>query len=187
MGKAKLNIPMCAALILLLLTMVTTHMTSGLYARYAASASGEDSARVAKFDVITSLDNQDILLDCTANTSSGVYNIKIQNNSEVAIEYILNVRIVPKGATTALDGTDMNAYMAETKDTNGNDIFEKITFSNSMIFTRDQTPLLPGEEREHKLKLEIYDWGTISQDAPNSETYQRDFDITVEIQATQVD
>ena len=36
MGKAKLNIPMCAALVLLLLTMVSIYLVSGLYARYKA-------------------------------------------------------------------------------------------------------------------------------------------------------
>ena len=30
MGKAKLNIPMCAALVLLFLTMLSIHLTSGL-------------------------------------------------------------------------------------------------------------------------------------------------------------
>jgi len=45
--KAKLNIPMCLALILLCLTMFTTHLMSGLYARYVTKGSGEDSARVA--------------------------------------------------------------------------------------------------------------------------------------------
>ena len=42
-----------------LLTMVTTHITSGLYARYTGSASGSASARVAKFKVTGSLDKED--------------------------------------------------------------------------------------------------------------------------------
>ena len=54
MGKSKINIPMCAALVLLLLTMLSIHMTSGLYARYTTTAEASDSARVAKFDVSVS-------------------------------------------------------------------------------------------------------------------------------------
>ncbi|MBR4020581.1 MAG: hypothetical protein IKI99_04640 [Firmicutes bacterium] len=51
--EMKLNIPMCAACILLCLTLITTHMTGGLYAKYTASGAGSDSARVAKFNEIT--------------------------------------------------------------------------------------------------------------------------------------
>lgn len=48
---AKVNITFCAAVVLLFLTLVTTHFTGGLYARYAASDNAQDSARVASFDV----------------------------------------------------------------------------------------------------------------------------------------
>lgn len=53
MKKAKLNIPICAALVLLFLTMVSIHMTSGLYARYTTQDSGGDAARVISFSRVT--------------------------------------------------------------------------------------------------------------------------------------
>ena len=51
MGKTKLNIPMCAAVVLLYLTLLSIHLTSGLFARYTTTVTASDSARVAKFDV----------------------------------------------------------------------------------------------------------------------------------------
>ena len=51
--KTKMNIPMCLAAILLCLTLISIHLTSGLYAKYINSASGNDSARVIKFGELT--------------------------------------------------------------------------------------------------------------------------------------
>ena len=51
--KTKINIPMCLAVILLCLTLISIHLTSGLYAKYISSASGNDSARVIKFGELT--------------------------------------------------------------------------------------------------------------------------------------
>jgi len=50
---SKLNIPMCAAVVLICLTMFSFHFTSGLYAKYSTDASGSDSARVISFGEIT--------------------------------------------------------------------------------------------------------------------------------------
>ena len=51
--KTKMNIPMCLAAILLCLTLISIPLTSGLYAKYISSASGNDSARVIKFGELT--------------------------------------------------------------------------------------------------------------------------------------
>lgn len=50
---AKVNIPMCIASFLFCLTLISIHLTSGLYAKYISSASGNDSARVITFGDIT--------------------------------------------------------------------------------------------------------------------------------------
>lgn len=186
MKKAKLNIPICAALVLLFLTMVSIHMTSGLYARYTATSTASDSARVAKFDVATNLDNKDITIDCAAKENSGEYIIKVKNNSEVTIKYTLTVKLKAKDSGNELESTDLTVSIADEKDTNGDYIFEIVPFANKMTFTRD-TPLAPGGEREHCLQLVVSDWGTISKDAENVETLTREFDVTVDIQVTQVD
>jgi hypothetical protein len=51
--KTKINIPMCLAVILLCLTLISIHLTSGLYAKYISSDSGNDFARVIKFGELT--------------------------------------------------------------------------------------------------------------------------------------
>lgn len=50
---AKVNIPMCIACFLSCLTLISIHLTSGLYAKYLSIASGSDSARVITFGDLT--------------------------------------------------------------------------------------------------------------------------------------
>lgn len=68
-SKPKVNIPMCVAGILFVLTMVSMHLTSGLYARYTASSSGEDSARVIKFGQLEIVETGDFVLDKNGNST----------------------------------------------------------------------------------------------------------------------
>lgn len=50
---AKVNIPMCIASILFCLTLISVHLTSGLYAKYISRASGSDFGRVITFGDLT--------------------------------------------------------------------------------------------------------------------------------------
>lgn len=59
--KQKPNIALCAAFVLLCLTMITTHLTSGLYARYVTSDSAQDLARVVKFGNVELVENGDFV------------------------------------------------------------------------------------------------------------------------------
>ena len=52
-NRTNVNIPMCLAAILLCLTLLSLHWTSGLYARYSTSEAGSDSARVIRFGDLT--------------------------------------------------------------------------------------------------------------------------------------
>ncbi len=60
---SKLNIPFCAGLVLLCLTLFSMHLTSGLYARYVTSDSAEDAARVIKFGELTLKETGDFVKD----------------------------------------------------------------------------------------------------------------------------
>lgn len=51
--KAKVNIPIYIACFLFCLTLISIHLTSGLYAKYMSFASGSDSARVITFGDLT--------------------------------------------------------------------------------------------------------------------------------------
>ena len=177
MGKqnTKVNIPMCAALVLLLLTMISVHLTSGLYARYTASASASDSARVAKFHVVSD-QPQDVQVNCW-ESNEGVYTIKVENQSEVAIEYVLNITFDKN-----VNGTDLTATMKD----DGNKV--DCEFQQNMKFTRD-TPLAPGSSRTHEFTFEVYDWRTVTVKSPddNAGSYDWELDFTVDIKVEQVD
>ncbi|MBR5290093.1 MAG: hypothetical protein IKU28_03770 [Erysipelotrichaceae bacterium] len=58
-STSKPNIAMCAAFVLLCLTLISTHFTSGLYARYVTKDSAEDAARVIKFGNLTLTESGD--------------------------------------------------------------------------------------------------------------------------------
>lgn len=51
--RAKMNIPMLCACVLLCLTLFSFHLTGGLYARYTTRAEAADNARVVKFGDLT--------------------------------------------------------------------------------------------------------------------------------------
>lgn len=86
--KAKMNIPMCAAGVLLCLTLFSMCLTSGLYARYTSKDFGSDAARVAQFSVnLNGADNDLIRINVGQGETSGSYIFYIENDSEVAIRY----------------------------------------------------------------------------------------------------
>ena len=73
---AKVNIPMCIATFLFCLTLISIHLTSGLYAKYISSASGNDSARVIKFGELTITETGDFYEDNKLMIIPGVDLIK---------------------------------------------------------------------------------------------------------------
>lgn len=80
-------------LILLALTMFSFWMLGGLYARYVTGAEGEDSARVASFQVNDSntLQKTYELNPMTINSANRQFTVKITNNSETAVRYTFSV------------------------------------------------------------------------------------------------
>lgn len=52
-NRAKMNIPMCLACVLLCLTLVSVRLSSGVVARYTTNTDSGDSARVIKFGDLT--------------------------------------------------------------------------------------------------------------------------------------
>lgn len=102
----KVNIPMCVALVLLCLVLVSAHLTSGLFARYTSSSTGSDSARVAKFEVVTTGSTSGISVKTgTSDPDTTSYTITIENKSEVAVSYQLTPVLddSPAGVSAALD------------------------------------------------------------------------------------
>lgn len=174
MGKAKLNIPMCAALVLLFLTMISVHLTSGLYARYTATATGSDSARVAKFDV-TGSGAGDVTVDCTQVDNTGEYIINVTSNSEVAVEYSIEVVFI--------DNINIDKVKITLDEKTGT---WKDTSTLSFPIAWEMTPNSE-TNNTHELMFEVLDWTYISVDANNTPSVEKSFDFQVRINVEQVD
>lgn len=80
-----------AAAVLLILVLFTTSIVSGRYARYTSSATGHDSARVAKFQVTEEGISSDMLTLRVRPGYAAEHPITVHNKSEVAIEYAVHV------------------------------------------------------------------------------------------------
>lgn len=120
--KPQKNIPMRIAAALLCLTLLSSYLVTGLFARYTTSVQYSDNARVAKF----SIQGSGTLLQ---SIEAGLYpgeskaaTLIIENNSEVSVEYTVSVtnvtnnlplsfRMVKEGSSPTVDanGTTFTA------------------------------------------------------------------------------
>lgn len=102
------------------LFIATLLFSSISLARYTASTSGKDNARVAKFivgaEAVRNDDSEKILLNPSENPSA-TYLFTIENQSEVITEYSVIISNVPMGVqvTLYLEGEqiEMNRYVYE--------------------------------------------------------------------------
>ena len=121
-AKAKKNIPLRLAAVLLCLTLASTYLVSGLLARYTSQGSGGDAARVAGFCPTASISPDSGLIQYDAAHTGDytlTYQITVKNPSEVAVDYDLVVSFASDdlngsqislngGAAQAIAGTDIN-------------------------------------------------------------------------------
>jgi len=87
----KVNIFFSIAMVLLVLVMASSYMTTGLYARYVSSASGSDSARVARFDIqdTGTLYTETFAVELDPSTAAlNPAALEIKNSSEVAVRCV---------------------------------------------------------------------------------------------------
>lgn len=192
----KVNIPMVLACVLLCLTLISIHLTSGLYARYTTTATASDSARVARFEVEGTA-TEELKLDCRAK--NGEYIITVQNNSEVTVEYILYVTMT---ANPEVVGTDFSGTMTDVdykivenekeiiKTTQYGQAFSLVgTNTPEIQFTRNKdNALSPGASREHHITITPA-WSAITgkEQNKNVESVNWEIDVSVRIEAKQVD
>ena len=111
--KTKMNIPMCLAAILLCLTLFSFYLCGGLYARYTTSDSGEDAARVARFDV--SEDGAYFSKNLLIETAPGRVEreIVVTNNSEVAVAYTFTIKKKKKNIPYSFSVDDSEPMLNE--------------------------------------------------------------------------
>lgn len=78
--------------VLLCLTLLSVHLTSGMMARYSTTVSGSDSARVAKFELKeTGSFSQDLYLEYQPGMNK-TYTIVLENHSEVTVDCTVTVK-----------------------------------------------------------------------------------------------
>lgn len=87
-------------LFLVAAVLISSYMVSGLYARYTTTATGSDSARVARFDVSNSIDSieADIKLNFYDSAAlSDEFQFTVESKSEVSLVYDVVVTL-PSGS-----------------------------------------------------------------------------------------
>ena len=120
------------AAVLLILVMLTGSMTTGRYGRYFTSASGSDSARVAKFAVwVEGGGDTDISLDMNDESKhKGSYGFTVKNDSEVKVAYTVTVKL----PSALPDGVSMTVNLGGVKQTPVQD-GNTYTYSSVLDFT----------------------------------------------------
>lgn len=82
------------AAVLLILVALSSSMVAGRYARYTATATGSDSARVAKFEVTETsallTQNKSVVISIIPGGTDRT-EIKVKNASEVSVQYTIDV------------------------------------------------------------------------------------------------
>lgn len=161
------NLPIRVAAVLFCLTLLSTYLVTGLFARYAVTAQINEQARVAAFS-ITGGGALEQTKGITATVSPGeaeIVNLIIDNKSEVAVEYQVEVTHVTKNLPLSLEVKKDGASLATGKD--------KITFKDQQV---------PGT---HKDNYELHiQWEAGSGDL--ALTGMVDY-IAVTVTATQID
>ena len=103
----KLNIMLRIALILLMLTLVSIYLASGIFARYVSENSGNSDANTAKFAPMAEFTNADWWYDPDSEMKTFDYNLKLTNLSEVDVRYDMTITFpddVLDGAEFKFDG-----------------------------------------------------------------------------------
>lgn len=92
----KLNPLRLAAAYLLLLTLISTGVS---FAKYATSTDGTGNARVAAFQITTTLSGATHTLNTTDGAASYTHSFTVTNSSEVAVQCSITVDGIPSGVT----------------------------------------------------------------------------------------
>lgn len=153
----KSNKMMIVAAVLLCMTLVSIHITSGLYAKYTVSEDASDNAKVAQFHIETDLDyitmglgdNETPLFELggTSATEKAEILFYIESRSEVAASYSVTAAFgtaLPNYVTLTLsDGIKSETVVADgTKAT-----FEFQEFGSIAAFE--------GSDEEHALRTDL--------------------------------
>jgi hypothetical protein len=154
------------------LMLISVSLLSGLYARYISNGDGDDAARVAKFDVATTVHNVNAEFINKGETNN-TYTIAVTNNSEVAVRCDLVLVF-----DSALE------YINITVDGNAP---SEISLDKKTFTFKDIALLAPnGATADCQLVFTVTDWNAVTSEADGaSVTYTFGFDGT--LYCTQID
>lgn len=112
-----------AALYLCYLLVAVLAFTGASVAGYKTESSGDDSARVARFNIeAAQADSQSTVFKLNSTTKSGSYSFTVTNGSETAVSYDVVVTVpggMPGGVTVSLTNAagDVSRETGETGNT----------------------------------------------------------------------
>lgn len=161
---------MFTAGILFCLVLISTSMLGGLYARYVTRASGGDSARVAKFDVVGT--GSGLVTVRVEDSETGQYTITVTNRSEVDVSYDVDLlfnREIADWLILQLDGATAAETQAEGQTT----------------FHFEKAGAMDPQESQTKTILFLPEKGITEPMSGLSDSLELDF--TVYIHAVQID
>ena len=163
----------------LCMTLFSSHMTGGLYARYTSNASGSDSARVARFDVaIDFTDGHEFVLS-RYEAGKGVldYVISVASQSEVAVTYDVVLIFSQTPPDWVVVEIDENIPTSIADGAGGTKIY---TFTK----VGSLGPTTTEQELSHHLTFTM---PTLEQMNANTYPDFNDLGVKIVVQATQID
>ena len=91
-NKVKMPLVFKVGALLLLAMIFSLHLLGGVYARYTVTASGSDSARVAKYSFDADLSPQSLILPITLSPGDSLIDtIQIENKGEASLNYVITI------------------------------------------------------------------------------------------------
>ena len=111
--NSKVNVPMTMAMVLLYLTVFSIYLSSGLYAKYTTSSSGQDGARVITFGGLTVEETGDFMV-----------------GSEGKREFMMIPGVnLKKDVKISFDGSEADTYIFVAADMPGWETKDHVQFS----------------------------------------------------------
>ncbi len=164
------------------LTIISAYLLSNVYAKFSTSASGSDSARVAKFDVaLTAVSigsaNMNGLTGEEKQTDIQNYDFSVTNNSEVSVAYDITVTFskpLPEGVVPTVKLKDKANVPAKT-----------VTDQKEFAFEADNFVFSSGKHtNEHTLTITVnyYDEDNNLRNVDLTDT-----EVRISVTAQQVD
>ena len=176
-NKVKTPLVFRLSLVLLCAMLFTSHMMGGLYARYTTTATGSDSARVAKFNVNSNTTSAfDIDLNFyDPSMFSDEVSFNVSSDSEVTVKYSVIVTM-PSGMS---DYSWLSINLDDTTTIVGSETNNVFTFSGVGQITHGDTVA-----KAHTLTFSIVD---SRQGYPNSVANVINGTATITVRAEQID